>query len=417
MSCVHPPEEQPTILYFGNDWFAENRTSSHHIARWLAERFPVHYIECPGLRAPEGSGRDLKKIVAKLTRALRGARIVDSGVKVRTLLQIPLHRLAVVRRLNRSLIFWTLRWHLWREKVKRPITWFLVPHLAPVAGRLGERLSVYYCIDDYAALPGVDPDAVRQMDEELTRKADLVFVASQTLEETKRRLNPNTFVSPHGVDVAHFAKAQNAELSIPEDVRGLRGPVVGFFGLIERWIDLDLVDYLALQRPEWTFLLIGRVAVGPEKVPRRPNVHLIGKRPYEQLPAYGRLFDASIIPYHLTQQVLHANPLKLREYLAMGKPVVSVSTPETDKFADVVELAHSREEFLARLDKVLSRPSSAEEVRKRMQRVASQSWDGRLREVLEIVMSHCSEPGKRSDSAAVIDRAGLAPNPAGCAGE
>jgi glycosyltransferase involved in cell wall biosynthesis len=375
----------PAILYFGNDWFAENRTSSHHIARWLARRFRVYYIECPGLRAPKSSGRDLKKIWAKLTRFLRGARPVAEGLKVRTLLQIPLHRFRLIRRLNQAFMVATLRWLLWREGIKRPISWCLVPHVAPVVGKLGECLAVYYCIDDYPALPDVNPQAIRAMDEELTRKADLVFVASDTLLDGKLELNPNTQVSPHGVDVEHFAHAQHAGLAIPEDVAALPGPVVGFFGLIERWIDLDLIAYLAERRPHWTFVLIGRVAVPDEAVPRRPNIHYLGKRPYESLPAYGKRFDAAIIPYHLTQQVLHSNPIKLREYLAMGKPVVSVSTPEIDKFADVVEIARSREEFLARLDAVLARPSSRAEVQRRMERVAATSWDARLEEVLAVV--------------------------------
>ena len=140
-------------------------------------------------------------------------------------------------------------------------------------------------------------------------------------------------------------------------------PIVGFFGLIEQWIDLDLIDEIAVRRPQWSIVLIGRMAVPGHPVCNRPNVHLLGKRPYDELPAYGKAFDAAIIPYHLTQQVLHANPIKLREYLAMGKPVVSVSTPEIDKYADVVEIARSREDFIAKLDGVLCRPSTPAEIR------------------------------------------------------
>src|SRR5579871_6816046 len=175
----------PAILYFGNDWFAENRTSSHQVARCLARRYPLYYIECPGLRAPKGSGRDLLKIWRKLRRFLQGARQVPEGIKVLTLLQIPLHRFALVRWFNRLLILWTLRRLIRKERIHRPILWFLIPHLDQVIGRLGERLSVYYCIDDYAALPDINPEAVRRMDAATTRKADLVFVASDTLLEAK----------------------------------------------------------------------------------------------------------------------------------------------------------------------------------------------------------------------------------------
>ncbi len=387
---------QPAILYFGNDWFAENRTSSHQIARCLAKKYRIYYVESPGLRTPKASGRDLKKLVRKVWRFLRGSRPVQANVKVSTLLQIPLHRLALVRAINRRLTRATLRWLMWREGIERPITWFVPPNLPFLVGALGERLSVYYCIDDYAAMPNVNAQAIRAMDEEVTRRADLVFVASDTLLEPKRLLNPNTHLSPHGVDFDHFARAQDRTVEAPADVARLPRPIAGFFGLIERWIDLDLIDYLARERPQYSFVLIGRVAVPDEELPRRDNIHYLGQRPYDSLPAYGRQFDVSLIPYRLTQQVLHANPIKLREYLAMGKPVVSVSTPEIDKYADVVQIARTQEAFLAELDAALARPCSPEEVRRRQERVANETWQARVDQVMEVVLSQVEDPAARA---------------------
>jgi len=377
--------DAPTILYFGNDWSGENRTSSHHVARWLAARCRVIYVECPGLRAPKGTGRDLRKLLAKLRLALAGPRPQPEGLLVQTLLQIPLHRFALVRRMNRGLIRLSLKLLLGRLGVRHPVTWFVVPHLAGVVGRLGERLSVYYCIDDYASLPDVDAAAVREMDDELTRRADLVFVASETLLARKSRLNPETYVSPHGVDFAHFVRAQDPALAIPADIAALPRPIVGFFGLIEKWIDLGLVAHLAEQRPGWTFLMIGRVAVPDGEVPRRPNLVYLGARPYQDLPAYGRAFAAALIPYRLTPQVLHANPLKLREYLAMGKPIVSVSTPEIDRFAGHVRIGRTREEMLAHLDAAVGTGLTSAEIQAQTALASTMTWDATLRRVLDRV--------------------------------
>jgi glycosyltransferase involved in cell wall biosynthesis len=282
---------------------------------------------------------------------------------------------------------------MWRRGIRNPISWFVVPHVASLAGHLGESLVVYYCIDDYAALPDVDVDAVRSMDEVLTRRADLVFVASETLLATKAALNPRTYHSPHGVDVEHFAMANRSGGRIPDDIKTLLHPIVGFHGLIERWIDLDLVAYLARQRPEWSFLMIGRVAVPVAEVPQLPNLHFVGPRPYERLPEYGRHMDAAIIPYRLNQQVLHSNPLKLREYLAMGKPIVSVRTCETEKFADVLELADGPEQFLAKLDKALEKPKDGEAAARRMERVAASGWDARVAEVLKVAYARLENKG------------------------
>ena len=396
LAPVDSSSQELVFLYFGNDWLAENRTSSHHIARRLARQHRLYYIECPGLRAPSGSGRDLKKIWIKLRRFLSGPRSVAENLKVWTLLQLPFHRFALVRRLNGFLVLATLRWLMWREGIRRPLTWFVQPHLAPIVGRLGERMSVYYCTDDYSAMPGVNERVVRLMDEETTRKSDLVFVASETLLEPKLRLNPNVHVSPHGVDVDHFGQAQDSRLPVPAEMLGMSHPIVGFFGLIERWIDLDLIRFLAESRPQWTFVMIGRLASPAEQLQRLPNVHFLGKRAYEDLPIYGKQFDVGILPYHLNRQVIHANPLKLREYLAMGKPVVSVSTNEIDKYADVVEIAHSPEEFLAKLDSVLSRPSTQAEVQRRIDRVANGSWDAQVDRVLKIVCQYRNERGRDS---------------------
>lgn len=384
--------EPITILYFGNDWATENRTSSHHVARWLAAHFRVIYLECPGMRAPRASGRDLRKIAAKLRLAFSGPRPQPEGLSVQTLLQIPLHRFAWVRHANRALVRAWLKFLLWRLGVRAPITWFVVPHLSSVVGHLGERLSVYYCTDDHASLPGVDFDAVRAMDDELTRRADLVFVTSETLLPRKLALNPETFVAPHGVDFEHFVRAQDRALSPPEDVASHPRPIIGFFGLIERWIDLDLMAYLATQRPGWTFLMIGRVAVPDADVPQVPNLVFLGRRPYETLPAYGRVFDVAIIPYRLTPQVMHANPLKLREYLAMGKPIVSVSTPEIDKFATLVRIGRTREELLAHLDAAVERGLTQAEIDERTALASTMTWDANIRRVVERVQRRLTAP-------------------------
>jgi glycosyltransferase involved in cell wall biosynthesis len=397
-----PQTERRDILYFGNDWFAENRTSSHHIARCLARDHRVFYLECPGLRAPKGSTRDVRKIFTKLWRFARGASLVEAdseagqgSLYVRTLFQIPLHRFALIRLLNQWLLWLTIKWLMVRTGIRRPIAWHVIPHLANIAGKVGEERVVYYCIDDYAALPDVDVKSIRTMDESLSRRADIVFVASETLLADKRRMNANTYLSPHGVDVAHFAKAQELDAACPADIADLPRPIIGFFGLIERWIDLDLVSTLAQRRPEWSFAMLGRVAVPASDVPHHSNLHFLGQRPYELLPSYGRAFDVSIIPYRPTTQVLHANPLKLREYLAMGKPVVSVSTPEIENFRDVVAIATSPSQFEEMIE-AATRPGNinVNDVRRRQERVRDMSWESVVARAWSLVKDASSTNGR-----------------------
>src|SRR5437870_1813828 len=177
----------PAVLYFGNDWFTENRTSSHHVARCLSAYFRVYYVEWPGLRTPRANARDLRKMLTKLAGVFRRPTIVADRLRVSTLVQFPWRGAPGITWMNRfAAVFW-IRWMMWREGIRQPLVWCTIPHVSQLLGKLGEHLSVYYCIDDYAALPGIDAKSVHAMDEQMTRKADVVFVASETLWEAKAR--------------------------------------------------------------------------------------------------------------------------------------------------------------------------------------------------------------------------------------
>lgn len=385
--AAEPATPKVTHLYFGTDWEPENRTSAHHVARWLAERAPVMYFECPGMRPPRSTGRDIRRIVAKLFAAVGPPRRPSARVEVRTLLQLPFHRLPGVAAFNRWLLLRSVRRVVARVRREEGqiVSWFLSPHIGVLAGRLGEDLTVQYCVDDYASFPGVDAAAIAAMDEALSRNADLVFVTSKTMVPRKQAVATHVVLSPHGVDVEHFRKATDPRIRLPEEVRSLTGAVIGFFGLIEAWIDLDLVQTLADRHPEWTFVMIGRVAVPAAQVPVRPNIRFLGARPYQQLPDYGRRFDVSIIPYRFTQQVHHANPIKLREYLAMEKPIVSVPTPEITKFADVVRIATTADEWEMAIRDALAAPDSAGERAAMRAAADAMTWNARLTRVDAVI--------------------------------
>ncbi len=378
------------IVYFGNDWYAENRTSSHHVATRLAQRLPVLYVDSPGMRAPNASGRDLKRAVRKLLAAFRRPTRIADGLWHCTVPQLPFRRLPGVDAFNRAFGRWAVRRALRLAGIRKRISWFVVPHPGVHAGHLGEDLVVYYCIDDYAAHPGVDAALIAQRDEALSRRADLLCVAPPALLDAKRALNPdNTVFSPHGVDVELFAKAQVPATPTPEPARDLPHPVIGYIGSIHEWIDVPLIEWLARQRPQWHFLLVGHAHVSVDGLRALPNVTLAGPQPYATLPSWSKVFDAAIIPYRLNRQVANANPLKLREYLAAGKAVVSVRNPEIEKFARWVRLVDGREAYLAALDDAVL-DNAPEAVAARMAAVADQTWDARVDAVLAEVAARLS---------------------------
>ena len=369
------------IIYFGNDWNAENRTSSHHIAARLAKKHPLLYVDCPGLRAPKASGRDVKKLVKKLRQAAALPRKVGEQTWHMVLPQFPFRRVPLASELNRELGALLVRRAARHLGMERPLLWFAVPHPGILLGKLGERFSVYYCIDDYSALPDVDKPQIQAMDHHLTEKANQVFVSAQTLFDAKKQTNPNLVYSPHGVDVEHFGRAASEDLPIAEPARKLGHPVIGFFGLIEGWIDLELLHFLAKSRPSWTFLLLGRVAVDVSALQKLGNVVFPGPQPYGDLPSWAKAFDVAIYPGGQNEFVRNANPLKIREYLATGKPVVSVPSREVERFRGVVRIANTQEEFLHEIDDALANDTpEAREARLKM--VSTMSWDARVEEVM-----------------------------------
>lgn len=380
------------IVYFGNDWHAENRTSSHHVAARLAKIAPVLYVDSPGMRAPSGSGRDLKRAVRKLLATLQPPRRVADGLWHCTVPQLPFRRLPGVELFNRVFSRWAVKRALRRAGIRRSVSWFVVPHPGFLAKTLGEELCVYYCIDDYAAHPGVDAEVIARRDAELSRAADLLFVAPPALLDAKRAQNPATVFSPHGVDVALFAQAQSPATAVPEAARDLARPVIGYIGSIHEWIDVPMIEWLATQRPQWSFLLVGHAHVDVSGLRALPNVRLVGSQPYASLPGWSKAFDAAIIPYRLNRQVANANPLKLREYLAAGKAVVSVRNPEIEKFSQWVRIVDGREDFLAALDAIVADPASAspEAAAARIAAVADQTWDARVDAVVATVARRLS---------------------------
>lgn len=376
--------DQFGVVYFGNEWFAENRTSSHHIARRLPAHYPVLYVDSPGLRAPRASARDVRRLFGKLAQTLRKPTLVAPNLWHCTVPQIPFRRLPGVKALNRAFARWALRRAIAAVGFRRVISWFVVPHPGFMAGRLDEDLVVYYCIDDYAALPGVDVEAITAADDALTRRADQVFVAAPSLLAKKRAQNSTTVFSPHGVDFDLFARAVDPMTTVPERAAALPQPVIGFFGLLADWIDVQLLAFLATQRPSWTLLLVGHVGTDVADLSVLPNVVFVGPQPYDTLPGWAKAFAVAVMPYRLNRQVLNSNPLKLREYLATGKPVVSVTTPEVQRFAPHVRLADTPAAFLAEVEAALRHDTLAQRAA-RQEAVRHLSWDARVAEVLEVV--------------------------------
>ena len=371
------------IVCFSNDWDADPLSKKHIMVR-LAKKNRVLWVNGVGNRNPTASVRDLKRVVRKLGQFFRGCRPVAHNISVLTPIVIPFHGNRLARWANRRLYRWSVLAACRKLRFRQPLTWTYAPSSAEVVGTIGEKLVVYHCVDDFSKFTGADKAGIADMERTLVEKADVVFVSSNALLEAKRRENPNTFLVTHGVDYDHFSKACLPETQIPQDCAKLRRPVVGFFGLLADWVDFGVVRYLAMSRPDWSFLLIGEVQTDVSAVRDLPNVSILGRRDYKSLPGYCRAFDVAILPFLVNELTLASNPLKVREYLAAGLPVVATPLPEVRKLDSLLRTAATPEQFLVQIEGLLNegRGTPSSEISKLLQ---SESWDARVEELSAVV--------------------------------
>jgi len=378
------------IICFSNDWDGDP-LSKKHIMQRLARHNRILWVNSLGNRNPTASVHDLKRAVKKFRDFARGSKRVEGGIHVFSPLAIPFHGSAIARWLNRKALGWSLRRECRALGFRNPITWTFVPASADVAGTLGERMLIYHCVDEFSEFTGTDKNAIASLEQRLMQKSHCVFVSSDLLLKTKRRHNPRTYLVTHGVDVPHFRTACETGTVVPQDIASLQKPVIGFFGLIADWVDIDLIRFLALSRPQWTFVLIGKATTSLKVIEDLPNVRLLGQKPYVSLPAYAKAFDIALLPFVINELTLAANPLKLREYLAAGLPVVSSAIPEAEKLKHVLQVAHNRTEFLDAIQSIVDSGQLGPQ-RAISLKMESDSWDAKVEQLSEIVAQLREKP-------------------------
>jgi glycosyltransferase involved in cell wall biosynthesis len=263
--------------------------------------------------------------------------------------------------------------------------WSFIPTAVEYFGHLGESFRVYYCTDEWSQFSYVDGPRVTAMERELCRRCDIVFTTSRTLLTAKRAWNPETHLASHGVDFEHFARALAPETTPPDEVAGLKHPVLGFFGLVQDWIDIDLIGWLAQARPDWTIVMIGKVVVDHSRLAALPNIKWLGRKPYESLPSYCKAFDVGLIPFRINELTRNVNPIKLREYLSAGLPVVSTALPECAAYPDWCTVADTREQFLAACEAAIA-ADSPETRRARSALMRAESWEHKVRQLGEHIV-------------------------------
>lgn len=374
-----------SIICFAKDW-SEDPTSNNHVMREISRGNKVLWLNSIATRTPSlASGRDVKKILRKLAGFFKGADKVTDNLWVYTPVVLPFPHSSVARKINQRILRMTLTSLRRKMGMKDFQLWTFLPNVAEYVGKLGESMVVYYCVDDWAGFSYVDGEKIAAAERALCEKADVVFGVTQRLVDKRLPWNLETHLAPHGVDHALFASAMDGRLKVPDDIAALPKPVIGFYGTLQDWVDQDLIVYLAKRHPEWAIALIGNPLTDTTKLAGQENIHIMGRRKHPELPAYCKGFDVGIIPYVVNERMLTVNPIKLREYLSAGLPVVSTSFPEVCRYSKYICVADNYEEFERGIVNALETDTPGARAM-RSDAMRGETWEARVADIGKAVM-------------------------------
>lgn len=398
-------------------------TCTTHILREMGKTLPVLWVNSigtrkPRLRHPAHMGRVWKRLATGFRRAERK----ENQLRVLNPLLIPKAESRPAQWINRRLFAWQAGRELRDMGDGRIEYWCFVPNAVDLVGsgrwpaasgggrdettntnmehrtsnmehRMSEspnsRIIVYYCVDDWSQFHYLDTEWMARKERELLACADIVFAVSRYLVSKLQVMTdmlPKSNIEhgtskiqymPHGVEYDKFRAALESR-ELPADVAALKKPVIGFYGNIYPWVDLGLVAELARRRPAWSFVLIGGAFCDVARCDGLANVRFLGRREHNELPGYCAAFDVGMIPYDMTQARMESvNPVKTRELLAAGVPIVAADVPELRGLGDRVLIAKRPEEWISAIERQVTRRDRDAISRS----VVRDDWSARVREI------------------------------------
>lgn len=374
---------------------------TQYVMSGLAKKNRVLYVE-PGRDADESRFAEMKRtfsshLALKTYEPLENLIVIEGVGEVpnfREVLPRSILRLTYpcVLRINAQLAVQHLRRVIRVFGVKSPIFWLSMPN-PHVLGRFETKLTCYHNYDEF---PNFTKNArikalLRQSDNEFSSKVDVVLATSQSQCRQRKMVNPHTYLLHNGVDFETFHRALDPDLPLPADISRIPGPIIGCAGWLGYQIDVELLNWMAKTHPDWSIVLVGPNelpdSLAKKKLQSLPNVYFLGKKSRTQLAAYLKAFDVALIPYLLEGYVLTAYPMKLHEYLAAGRAIVSTALPELEPYHNVVRIGRSPDQFINLVQEALldRRPES---IQTRVAVAQDNSWDRRVETIHQILDHH-----------------------------
>ena len=382
------------ICFGGEDWWYHHPHSKAHLMRRFARAGnKVIFLNSISMGLPSLGHKD---IVPRITRKLRSyaklARETDDGITVVSPASLPFFGSDTARAINRRLLQAQIKRLAGNRDFSKPILWIAIPTAAEMIGCFDESLVIYHISDKYDANTmdhATDPLLIRKLHNKAIASADIIFYSGRKLLSEATDGLDRSYLLEQAVDYEHWAdldeKVARGDLQIAPEVAAIPGPRLGYFGAIEPWlVDQELIKQAGRQKPEWQWVFIGNRSRGLE-IEGLPNTHFLPPVAYDDLPRYAAGFDVCVLPWETEQAFTsYGSAIKVREYLATGKPVVISPLPEYEPMRDVLRIARNRDQFLSLVEEALNEIHPAARKR-RQETVAGGTWDARAEWVSELI--------------------------------
>lgn len=410
-----------TLVVFGEDWQGLP-SSTQHLIKPLCNQYDVIWLNSIGLRQPHFNIQDTKRIMKKLYsffkpsssnthssnknknknkntlnnhKEMNRPKEINKPKIILNIKTLPAPKNLLLRKICGKFMAYQINKQLAAIHCENPIIWASLPTAIDAIKFLNAQSIIYYCCDDFNSLAGVDHATIAQHEIELLNTAQLIIASQPTLAQNLiQRLNNHQAnknkptkkihqVLPHGVDYDYFS----APVIIADDLPTNGKPTAGFYGSIASWLDFDLLNTIIEHNKHWNFVFIGRIENSIKtqvaKLKAHPNTYFLGAKEHHQLSRYSQHWHASLLPFNDCEQIQNCNPLKLREYLATGVPIISTYFPAVDEYKQIVNIAHNPYEFNQHLKTIEQLNNHDKKIIQQAQQkaVEQHSWQARSQQI------------------------------------
>jgi len=400
-------ENHRIICFAPSDWWGMNPSCTTHIMRKLAAKNKILYINPFGSDLLGGLKRK-KGLTARIARKLKSIvkclRQPEKNLYVFSPVFLPLQGKAAIDIVNNALLKLQIKIVCRLIGLSKPtILWLENIRAADIMNCFDPVFKAYNVSDLFANNSYIANQQIQhQWEKRICEESDLVICVSKELHAVKRAERENVFYVPHGVDFDLFQQAARRTEEILEELADVRRPIAGYFGTLTAYNDIEMLLWCARNMPDVSFVLAGQITGGDySELKKLGNVYFLGRIPYEKIPRLCANFDVCMLQWKMSKWIESCNPLKMFEYMASGKPIVSVPIKEAMQYADVISITHNKEEFCRAIRSELQN-DTMERSRRRVEIAAKHCWDNQVEKISDLIMQAMAVKHTRKENAPLV---------------